>query len=60
MTGVQLIEKLHNQERIYGTLITSTSPAWIRRFKTLGIDFVFIDTEHTPMDRSVLSLYCNM
>lgn len=60
MTGVQLLEKLEKRERVYGTLITSTSPAWIRRFKSIGLDFVFIDTEHTPMDRSMLSLYCNM
>ncbi|MCL1831191.1 MAG: aldolase/citrate lyase family protein [Oscillospiraceae bacterium] len=60
MTGVQLLEKLAKRERIYGTLITSTSPAWIRRFKSIGLDFVFIDTEHTPMDRSILSLYCNV
>ena len=60
MTGVQLLEKLSKRERIYGTLITSTSPAWIRRFKSIGLDFVFIDTEHTPMDRSMLALYCNV
>jgi len=60
MTGVQLIERLSNRQRVYGTLITSTSPAWIRRFKSIGLDFVFIDTEHTPMDRSMLALYCNI
>ena len=60
MTGVQLLEKLNKRERVYGTLITSTSPAWIRRFRSIGLDFVFIDTEHTPMDRSMLALYCNV
>ena len=59
MTGVQILEKLNKRERIYGTLITSTSPAWLPRIGKIGLDFVFIDTEHTPMDRSMLSLYCN-
>jgi 4-hydroxy-2-oxoheptanedioate aldolase len=59
MTGKQLLEKMSKSERIYGTLITSTSPAWLARVKKIGLDFVFIDTEHTPMDRITLSLFCN-
>jgi len=59
MTGKKLLEKMAKNERIYGTLITSTSPAWLARVKKIGLDFVFIDTEHTPMDRVTLSLFCN-
>ena len=59
MNSKRLLEKIAKNERIYGTLITSTAPSWLARVKTIGLDFVFIDTEHTPMDRVMLSFFCN-
>lgn len=53
-----LIEQLDSGKNVYGTCITSTGPLWPRAIKTAGLDFVFIDTEHVPLDRNELSLLC--
>jgi 2-keto-3-deoxy-L-rhamnonate aldolase RhmA len=44
--------------RIYGTLIVSPSPRWPDTVAKLGLDFVFIDTEHIALDRAQLSWMC--
>ena len=36
--------------RVYGTLIASPSPKWAAECPKAGLDFVFIDAEHMPMD----------
>ena len=59
MTGSELGEAIRAGRRIYGTLIVSTSPHWVRQVGTLGLDFVFIDTEHIPIDRATLAWMCN-
>lgn len=43
---------------MYGTLIVSPSPSWPNLVSTIGLDFVFIDTEHIPIDRYDLSWMC--
>jgi 2-keto-3-deoxy-L-rhamnonate aldolase RhmA len=58
MNGTQFREKLHNGERLYGTMIVSDSPRWPAVVSSLGLDFVFIDTEHTALDRQVVSHMC--
>lgn len=58
MNGKELAKALHNGERIYGTLVTSTSPKWIEGLEGLNIDCVFIDTEHIPMDWNHLGWMC--
>jgi len=37
-------------KRIYGTLVGSTSPKWAADIAKTGMDFVFIDSEHLPMN----------
>ena len=59
MNGKELKEKLIAGKRIYGTLIVSTSPKWIDIIDQLNLDFVFIDTEHIPIDRHQLSWMCH-
>lgn len=59
MNGKALKEKLRNGERVYGTLIVSTSPKWVDVIDKIGLDFVFIDTEHIPIDREYLSWMCH-
>lgn len=49
---------LHEGRRVYGTLVTSPSPRWLTVVPTLGLDFVFIDTEHIALDRLTLSWMC--
>lgn len=58
MTGRQLIEALHSGRRVYGSAIISTSPHWPEAVRTSGLDFVFIDTEHIPIERTTLSWMC--
>jgi len=58
MNGRELINALHNGERVYGTMIVSTSPHWPAAVKSTGVDFVFIDTEHIAIDRTLLAWMC--
>ena len=59
MTGRQLSRALRSGKRVYGTLIVSHSPRWLDVIEKLGLDFVFIDTEHIAIDRIELSWMCN-
>lgn len=59
MTGKELKESLRSEKRVYGTLIVSASPKWIDIIDQLCLDFVFIDTEHIPIDRHQLSWMCH-
>lgn len=58
MTGHELSQALRNGKRVYGTAILSTSPRWPGMIAGAGLDFVFIDTEHVPLDREILSWMC--
>ncbi|MDD9269571.1 HpcH/HpaI aldolase/citrate lyase family protein [Paenibacillus sp. GCM10023248] len=58
MNNKELQNHLHNGQRVYGTLIVSTSPRWPTEVKKLNLDFVFIDTEHMSIDRDMLSWMC--
>lgn len=54
----QLATALREGRRVYGTLIVSPSPRWPDTVAGLGLDFVFIDTEHIALDRAQLSWMC--
>jgi 4-hydroxy-2-oxoheptanedioate aldolase len=43
---------------VYGTAILSASPVWPEILASLGMDFVFIDTEHNPLNRETVSWMC--
>lgn len=58
MTGKQLKEALHRGDRVYGTCLVASSPQWPDVVRKLGLDFVFIDTEHITIDRYQLSWMC--
>jgi 2-keto-3-deoxy-L-rhamnonate aldolase RhmA len=52
MRGSLLRKALHNGNRVYGIGVEGyVQPRWPRFFSDSGLDFVFIDTEHTPLDR---------
>ncbi|MDR3714308.1 MAG: aldolase/citrate lyase family protein [Puia sp.] len=55
-----LLEKLNAGKNVYGTCITSTGPMWPGAIKSVGLDFVFIDTEHIPLGRTELALLCQL
>jgi len=57
MSPHQFAEALRTR-RLYGTLIASPSPHWIVATRDLPLDFVFLDTEHLPMDRLWLAWMC--
>jgi len=54
----QLAEKLRQGRNVYGTCVTSTGPMWPAAIAGAGLDFIFIDTEHIPLDRNELALLC--
>lgn len=58
MNGEELNEALHAGRRIYGTLIISPSPLWVEAVKGTGLDCVFLDTEHIPLDGFELGWMC--
>jgi 4-hydroxy-2-oxoheptanedioate aldolase len=58
MLGFELKKALAGGDRVYGTCVVSTAPQWPAMIAQTGLDFVFIDTEHIPIDRAVLSWMC--
>ena len=58
MQGRELIRALHDGTRVYGTLVISPLPWWPAEVAKLGLDFVFIDREHTPLDRAQVAWMC--
>jgi 2-keto-3-deoxy-L-rhamnonate aldolase RhmA len=59
MNGKELKAALRSGEKVYGSLIVSTSPKWLDVIDQLSLDFVFIDTEHIAIDRNQLSWMCH-
>lgn len=58
MSGKELRKALRSGRNVYGTLVTAHTPRWVPIICSLGLDFVFIDTEHVPMDRITLGWMC--
>ncbi len=58
MTGSEFLQRLKSGKRLYGTSIISSSPLWPRAVQRAGVDFVFLDTEHIPVDRVTLAHMC--
>lgn len=60
MKPSELARRIHAGTRVYGTLVVSPSPRWPQNIARLGLDFVFIDTEHIALDRHQLSWMCQV
>lgn len=58
MTGSEFLQHMRSGKRLYGTAVASSSPLWPPAVKRAGADFVFIDTEHTPLDRGTVAQMC--
>ena len=58
MTGSGFLQQLNSGKRLYGTAVVCSSPSWPGAVKRAGADFVFIDTEHTPLDRGTVAQMC--
>lgn len=58
MIGQSFCEALRSGKRLYGTLLVSSAPEWPAQVEKLGLDFVFLDTEHISPNRKTLSSLC--
>ncbi|WP_332368232.1 HpcH/HpaI aldolase family protein [Spirosoma telluris] len=58
MNQPSLRQKLQQGKNVYGSCITSTAPMWPKVIQQTGLDFVFLDTEHIPLDRAELARLC--
>ena len=58
MTGREIIQAMHDGRHVFSSAIVGISPQWPDLAKKTGIDFVFVDTEHIPLDRQTLSYLC--
>jgi len=55
MNGKEFSNALAARRHVYGTCHISTSPNWSAALAGAGLDFVFIDTEHTAIDRTTVA-----
>lgn len=53
-----LLQRLRSGDIVYGTCLIAGSPIWLSGISGAGLDFIFLDTEHIPADRSALSSTC--
>ena len=53
-----LLRKIKAGGIVFGTCITSTAPTWPAVALHAGLDFVFLDTEHIPLERMEISRMC--
>ena len=61
MSGADLKATLQQGGRIFGTMISiNRSPRWIPILDGVGLDYVIIDTEHSPRSRGELGDYLTM
>ncbi|HRT82181.1 MAG TPA: aldolase/citrate lyase family protein, partial [Oscillospiraceae bacterium] len=54
----ELKKAFSENSRVFGTLLMSNSPKWLGQIGKTGADFVFIDSEHAPLDRSDRAFIC--
>lgn len=54
----ELKRKLQKGQNVYGTCVTVNTPIWPNLISGANLDFVFLDTEHIPLDRSQLAKMC--
>lgn len=60
MLGKKMRECLHDGTVVYGTQLTALpSTRTAARLAGAGLDFIFIDTEHIPLDRETVSWMCH-
>ncbi len=60
MDGKELVQALKKGDYVYGTAILSPSTLWPKVVASIGLDMVFIDTEHVPLNRETLSWMCHI
>ncbi len=58
MNNLEFYRAIKNRHHVYGTSIISQSPLWPGILTSIGADFVFIDTEHVPLNRETVASLC--
>lgn len=58
MNGNEIRTALRNGGLVYSTAVVGVSTLWPAALAGAGADFVFIDSEHTPVDRETLAWTC--
>ena len=59
MNSAELKKALAAGRRAFGTMVTSPSPAYPAHLANVGLDCVFLDTEHIPLGRESLAWMCS-
>ena len=57
---MNVLQKLQEGKRVYGTCFTATAPSWPLSLQKAGLDFAFIDNEHISMNRADLARLCQI
>lgn len=60
MNQNSLAGKISTGKIVYGTCITSMAPLWGKAARNAGLDFVFLDTEHVPLERMEVAALCQL
>ena len=60
MSDKTLLTKLISGQTVYGTCITSVAPLWGKAARIAALDFVFLDTEHIPLERMEIAALCQL
>lgn len=58
MTGQEFRRALRRGDRVYGSALTSATPLYAQALKGVGLDWVFIDNEHSPLGREGTAWLC--
>jgi 2-keto-3-deoxy-L-rhamnonate aldolase RhmA len=58
MNTALLQETMASGGTVFGTMVTSPSAHMAGHMAKAGLDFVFLDTEHVPLEREMLSWMC--
>ena len=60
MNQNSLAGKISAGKIVYGTCISSAAPLWGKAARIAGLDFVFLDTEHIPLERMEVAALCQL
>ncbi len=58
MLGRDIRQNLRSGRRVYASAMVSSSSLWPKWLAKTGVEFVFVDSEHTPLGRETLSWIC--
>lgn len=58
MNGTEFRKALRAGKYLYGMMLVSRSPKYSETVRSLGMDYIFIDSEHIDVDRTTLSWMC--